>query len=167
MQYIKKIGNYIDFEKLKKEVIALQEKVKSPIISLQWRDPTDINWGNATGYHHGPVEQEFSNIIPELIGSEIERMFNIVPYKMFRTRIMTMSPNFKYTSHTDPNPRIHIPIVSNELCKFHFFAQHELQQYMPADGSIFWVDARNKHTFSNSSDKYRIHIVAVTDLDLN
>ena len=167
MQYIKKIGNYIDFEKLKKEVIALQEKVKSPIISLQWRDPTDISWGNATGFHHGPVEQEFSNIMPGLMGSEIERMFNILPYKMYRTRIMTISPNFKYIPHADPNPRIHIPIVSNELCKFHFFAQQELQQYMPADGSIFWVDARNKHTFYNSSDKYRIHIVAVTDLDLN
>jgi hypothetical protein len=167
MQYIKKIGNYINFEKLKKEVIALQEKVKSPIISLQWRDPNDIKWDNATGFHHGPVEQEFSNIMPELIGSEIERMFDIVPYKMFRTRIMTVSPNFNYIPHADPNPRIHIPIVSNELCKFHFFAHHEVQQYMPADGSIFWVDVRNKHTFINTSKEYRIHIVAVTDLDLN
>jgi len=165
MQYIKKIGNYINFEKLKKEVITLQEKVKFPIISLQWRDSNDINWENATGFKHGPVEHEFSNIMPELIGSEIEKMFNALPYKMFRTRIMTVPPNFKYDPHTDPKPRIHIPIVSNELCKFYFFAQQEEQQYMPADGSIFWVDVRNRHTFINDSSEYRIHIVAVTDLE--
>jgi hypothetical protein len=159
-----KIGEYTRFEQLKKDVIELQKRLNEKIISLQWRDPNDIHWLNSNGYHHGPVEHEFVNLIPDLVGTEIDRMFKELPYKVFRARVMTIGPHIRYDPHTDPRPRIHIPILSNPLCKFHFFTPDEIEsEYMPADGSIYWVDVRTRHTFVNDSDYKRIHIVTATD----
>lgn len=161
---ILKIGHYPRFEQLKQEIVELQQTVNEKIISLQWRDSNDIHWFNSNGYHHGPVEHEFVNLIPKLEGGEIDRMFKELPYKVFRARVMTIHPHTRYDPHADPRPRIHIPITSNPLCKFHFFTPEEVAgEYMPADGSIYWVDVRTRHTFVNDSDEYRIHIVTVTD----
>lgn len=163
---IVKIGQYPRFEQLKKEVLELQESLSEKIISLQWRDPNDMHWLNSIGYQHGPVEHEFVNLLPELEGTEIEKLFQYLPDKIFRARVMTIYPNTEYDPHADPRPRIHIPIVTNPLCRFNFFNPFILEaEYMPADGSIYWVDTTARHTFVNSSDEKRIHIVAVTDIE--
>lgn len=158
---IKKIGDYSNFEKLKKEVIALQESIDLNIISLQYQDINDTAWSNANGFHIGPIEHEFKNLQPTLQGTEIEKLLLGIGKNWYRTRIMTMIPLKVYQVHSDPTPRIHIPILTNDLCRFYFPKQTScLENPMLDDGSIYWVDTRKTHTFINCSNFKRIHIVA-------
>lgn len=164
---IKKIDNYQNFEILKNQVVDLVRSIDLPIISLQYRDVNEQNWDNATGWHHGPVEQEFIHIMPSLEGTEIDSMIKNSPYGMVRTRIMVVKPGKKYTVHYDNSPRIHIPIVSNEECRFIFYAPNKIiGDYLEPDGSIYWVDTRKYHTFYNKSQSDRIHVVALTNYEL-
>jgi hypothetical protein len=158
---IKKIGVYPDFEKLKKEVIELQESINLNIISLQYQDINNTEWNNAQGFDIGPIEHEFKNLQPALKGTEIEKLLLEIGKNWYRTRIMTMVPLKVYQIHSDPTPRIHIPILTNDLCRFYFPKQSScLEDFMPDDGSIYWVDTRKTHTFINCSNFKRIHIVA-------
>jgi len=161
---VKKIGVYPDFEKLKKEVIELQESIDLNIISLQYRDINNTEWNNAQGFDIGPVEHEFKNLQPLLKGTEIEKLLLGVGKNWYRTRIMTMVPLKVYQIHSDPTPRIHIPILTNDLCRFYFPKQSScLEDFMLDDGSIYWVNTRKTHTFINCSKFKRIHIVACID----
>jgi len=159
--FVKKIEVYPNFEKLKKEVIELQESINLNIISLQYHDINNTEWNNAEGYQFGPIEHEFKNLQPSLKGTEIEQLLLGIGKNWRRTRIMTMAPLSVYTVHSDPNPRAHIPILSNHLCRFYFPKQSDcLVDFMSDDGSIYWVDTRKTHTFINCSNFKRIHIVA-------
>lgn len=59
--------------------------------------------------------------------------------------------------HRDPEPRIHIPIVSNPGALF--VVNHHVT-YLPADGSAYFTDTRGYHTAFNGGESRRIHIVA-------
>jgi hypothetical protein len=160
---IKKIKNYPRFEQLKEEVLELQKSVGLKSISLQYQDSADTSWNNADGYQCGPVEDKFINIQPSLVGTEIERLFQDIEISLFRTRIMRVDPYSSYMVHADPTLRIHIPIITNEKCRFYFpKIDNKLSEFMPADGSIYWVNTREYHTFINNSNQPRTHIVAVT-----
>lgn len=174
---IKIISRYPQFDELKTCVLDTIANISPPAnewgkqsISLQYRDPADTSWNNSVGNynklnHMTPaIEQEFNQLQPWLANTEIERLFKSVPLKMFRARIMLMAPGAKYSVHRDPTPRVHIPIITNDLCRFRFpDLGNEYADYMPADGSVYWVDTRKMHTFVNDSDQTRIHIVAVVN----
>lgn len=163
MNLIKKIKSYPRFEELKKQVIELQESTGLKMISLQYQDPNDTSWGNAEGYKYGPVEHKFTSLQPSLVGTEIDRLFQEIGMPIVRTRIMRIDPYSSYIVHLDPTPRIHIPIITNKECRFFFpKAENTFGDYMPADGSVYWVDTRKYHTFINNSPYPRTHIVGIT-----
>lgn len=174
---IKTISCYPHFEELKAEVLKIIQDVNEPFpewgkqaISLQYRDESNTEWNNSIGdynklNHMKPsMEQEFTQLQPWLAGSEIEKLFNSIDLKIFRARIMLMAPSVKYSTHFDPTPRVHIPIVTDEKCRFIFpDISPEYADYMPANGSVYWVNTKKMHTFVNNSDIIRIHIVAVVN----
>jgi len=59
--------------------------------------------------------------------------------------------------HRDPEPRIHIPIVSNPGSLF--VVNHHVT-HLPADGSVYFTDTRGYHTALNGGESHRVHIVA-------
>ena len=59
--------------------------------------------------------------------------------------------------HRDPEPRIHIPIISNPGALF--VVNHHIT-HLPADGSVYFTDTRGYHTALNGGEQRRIHIVA-------
>lgn len=161
---IKKIGEYPRFELLQAQVLALKKNIKRNQIALQWRDEYDKTYGNSSCMDHVYNEEQFINIIPDLQGTEIDKLLNFFSFRTFRARIMTLATNISYIPHIDSRPRIHIPIISNPKCRFVFFnPERQEEEYMPADGGIYWIDVRTRHTFENKSDQSRIHIVMVTD----
>jgi hypothetical protein len=79
--------------------------------------------------------------------------------KLFRTRVMKMKPRTCYTYHQDKTPRIHVPVITNERC---FFVYEDRVVRCPANGKSYYVDTRKIHTFVNSWNQERIHIVGCT-----
>jgi hypothetical protein len=59
--------------------------------------------------------------------------------------------------HKDPEPRIHIPIITNPgaLMIVENFAGH-----IKANGDAYFVDTRKYHTALNGGSHDRIHMVA-------
>lgn len=59
--------------------------------------------------------------------------------------------------HRDPEPRLHIPIISNPGSLF--VVNHHVT-HLPADGSVYFTDTRGYHTALNGGENQRVHIVA-------
>ncbi len=59
--------------------------------------------------------------------------------------------------HRDPEPRLHIPVISNPGSLF--IVNHHVT-HLPADGSVYFTDTRGYHTALNGGESQRVHIVA-------
>tara|TARA_B100000123_G_scaffold73307_1_gene52564 strand:+ start:1103 stop:1336 length:234 start_codon:yes stop_codon:yes gene_type:complete len=59
--------------------------------------------------------------------------------------------------HRDPEPRIHIPIITNVGCKM---VIEDESFHMPANGSAYVTDNTKYHNFFNGSEIDRVHLVA-------
>jgi len=59
--------------------------------------------------------------------------------------------------HRDPEPRLHIPVISNPGSLF--IVNHHVT-HLPADGSVYFTDTRGYHTALNGGESHRVHIVA-------
>lgn len=59
--------------------------------------------------------------------------------------------------HRDPEPRLHVPIVSNPGSLF--VVNHHVT-HLPADGSVYFTDTRGYHTALNGGESERVHLVA-------
>lgn len=66
--------------------------------------------------------------------------------------------------HRDPEPRLHIPIISNPGSLF--VVNHHVT-HLPADGSVYFTDTRGYHTAMNGGETNRVHIVAALPVSSN
>lgn len=66
--------------------------------------------------------------------------------------------------HRDPEPRLHIPIISNPGSLF--VVNHHVT-HLPADGSVYFTDTRGYHTAMNGGESNRVHIVAALPMNAN
>lgn len=84
-------------------------------------------------------------------------------YKIGRVRILKLRPRTSLSWHRDPEPRIHIPIITTpgSLVVVDSFAVN-----MPADGSAYFMNTLSYHTAMNGGEEDRVHLVA-TVLNIN
>lgn len=161
------LTSYPRFDEVRSEVIELQRSLGLNQISVQTDGSTD--WNQSCGWlTYGRTERLFTNIHQELKGSEIHKYLEWLPFPVFRTRIMVMTPGRQYSIHKDPTRRLHLPLVTNPKAEF-IFTEDDLRVHMPADGSIHMVDTRKSHTAVNGGEENRIHIVSVipNEVDLD
>lgn len=59
--------------------------------------------------------------------------------------------------HRDPEPRVHIPIITNPGA---LFVVNNHCTHLPADGSVYFTDTRGYHTALNGGPGQRVHLVA-------
>ena len=78
-------------------------------------------------------------------------------YLLGRVRILKKEPMSTLSWHRDPEPRLHIPIITNPGCRM-VIENNAL--HMPADGGVWIVDATKYHNAFNGGEEDRIHIVA-------
>ncbi|MFT5870086.1 MAG: hypothetical protein ACI8TF_002201 [Paracoccaceae bacterium] len=57
----------------------------------------------------------------------------------------------------DPEPRLHIPVISNLGS---LFVVNHHATHLPVDGSVYFTDTREYHTALNDCENRRVHIVA-------
>ena len=75
---------------------------------------------------------------------------------LYRTRVLVLHPKVCYTLHRDPSKRIHIPVVTNDLC---WVIVNKEIMHLPADGRYYEIDTTQEHTALNGSWEARTHIV--------
>lgn len=157
---IKKIGTVDKFIDLRNFCENTFINIRVNQISVQVSDNNidfEQSAGRLTDRH---LEFKFSKIHPEFENTILDSVINNLPFRVWRTRLMIMPPGYKYTIHKDPTPRVHIPIITDPKC-ICIFPDDKIHTYLPADGSIYWIDTRRNHTYENNSDLHRIHLVGV------
>ena len=108
-----------------------------------------------------PIEEsKYTEIVPEFKGTYFEEVYNILKDKfgeIGRVRILMKPPRSCLSWHRDPEPRIHIPIITNVGCKM---VIEDESFHMPANGSAYVTDNTKYHNFFNGSEIDRVHLVA-------
>tara|TARA_Y100000590_G_scaffold64982_1_gene70164 strand:+ start:581 stop:1177 length:597 start_codon:yes stop_codon:yes gene_type:complete len=104
-------------------------------------------------------ESKYTELLPEFKGTYFEEVFNTLRkhFKIGRVRILLKEPRSTLSWHRDPEPRLHIPIITNKGCRM---VIEEVSKHMPADGTITITNNTKYHNFFNGGEQNRIHIVA-------
>ena len=105
-------------------------------------------------------EKAYTELCPEFKGTYFEEVYNILKDKfgeIGRVRILMKPPRSCLSWHRDPEPRIHIPIITNVGCKM---VIEDESFHMPANGSAYVTDNTKYHNFFNGSEIDRVHLVA-------
>ena len=99
---------------------------------------------------------EFNPLFADTYLAEVYEQL-IARFPIGRMRVLGKDPYNCNPWHRDPEPRLHIPIISNPGSLF--VVNHHCT-HLPADGSVYFTDTRGYHTALNGGEESRVHIVA-------
>ena len=86
-------------------------------------------------------------------------------FKLGRVRILLKEPRSTLSWHRDPEPRLHIPIITNPGA---IMVVDNIAKHLPADGSVWITNNTKYHNAFNGGEEDRIHLVAcVLDYKFN
>ncbi len=112
-------------------------------------------------------ESEYSEFIPDYENTYFKEVFDVITskYKLGRVRILLKEPRSTLSWHRDPEPRLHIPIITNPGC---LMVIDNVAKHMPADGSVWITNNTKYHNAFNGGEENRVHLVAcVLDYKFN
>ena len=112
-------------------------------------------------------EESYSEFIKEYENTYFKEVYDALSsqYKLGRVRILLKQPRSTLSWHRDPEPRLHIPIITNPGC---IMVIDKVAQHMPADGSVRITNNTKYHNAFNGGEEDRIHLVAcVLDYKFN
>ena len=78
-------------------------------------------------------------------------------FKLGRVRILLKEPRSTLSWHRDPEPRLHIPIITNPGC---IMVIENVAQHLPANGSVYITNNLKYHNAFNGGEENRVHLVA-------
>ena len=112
-------------------------------------------------------ESAYSEFIKDYENTYFKEVYDVLSskYKLGRVRILLKQPRSTLSWHRDPEPRLHIPIITNPGC---LMVIDNVAQHMPADGSVWITNNVKYHNAFNGGEQDRIHLVAcVLDYKFN
>jgi len=104
-------------------------------------------------------EEKYSEFIDDYKDTYFKDVYEALSkkYKLGRVRILLKQPRSTLSWHRDPEPRLHIPIITNPGC---IMVIDNVAKHMPADGYAWITNNTKYHNFFNGGEEDRIHIVA-------
>ena len=104
-------------------------------------------------------ESKYTQLVPEFEKTYFKEVFETLSkrYKLGRVRLLLKEPRSTLSWHKDPEPRLHVPIITNPGCKM---VIEDVAKHMPADGQVWITNNTRYHNFFNGGEQNRIHIVA-------
>jgi len=104
-------------------------------------------------------ESKYSEIVPEFKNTYFEEVYVILKkrFKLGRVRILLKEPRSTLSWHRDPEPRLHIPIITNKGCSM---VIENVAKHLPANGTVTITNNTKYHNFFNGGEQSRIHLVA-------
>ena len=112
-------------------------------------------------------ETKYTEFVKDLEDTCFKEVYDILSkkFKLGRVRILLKEPRSTLSWHRDPEPRLHIPIITNPGC---IMVIEEVAKHLPADGSAWLTNNTKYHNFFNGGEEDRIHLVAcLTDYRFN
>ena len=144
-------------------------------------DPNSITGGNVRGLYWTKPDSTYKEVQREEVIDEVQysefvklfedtyfkEMYDAITkkYKLGRVRLLWKLPRTTLSWHRDPEPRLHIPIVTNFGARM---CIDNLIHHMPADGGVWITDNTKYHYAFIGGEEDRVHLVAtVLDCDMS
>ena len=104
-------------------------------------------------------ESKYTELTNDFKNTYFEEVYKILSskFKLGRVRILLKEPRSTLSWHKDPEPRLHIPIITNPGCKM---VIEDVAKHLPADGNVTITNNTKYHNFFNGGEQSRIHLVA-------
>jgi len=112
-------------------------------------------------------ESKYTEFVKDFEHTYFKEVFDELKkfYKLGRVRLLLKEPRSTLSWHRDPEPRLHIPIVTNPGC---LMVIDKTAHHMPADGSVWVTNNLKYHNAFNGGEENRVHLVAcVLDYKFN
>jgi hypothetical protein len=112
-------------------------------------------------------EAAYTEFVNEYKNTYFKEIFDTLSskYKLGRVRILLKEPRSTLSWHRDPEPRLHIPIITNPGS---IMVIDNVAKHLPADGSVWITNNTKYHNAFNGGEQNRIHLVAcVLDYKFN
>ena len=104
-------------------------------------------------------ESKYTKLVSEFEDTYFKEVYEKLSkkFKLGRVRILLKEPRSTLSWHRDPEPRLHIPIITNLGCQM---VIDNVAKHLPADGSAWITNNTKYHNFFNGGEQSRIHLVA-------
>ena len=104
-------------------------------------------------------ESAYSEFIDEFKDTYFKEVFDVLSskYMLGRIRVLLKKPRSTLSWHRDPEPRLHIPIITNPGS---IMVIDNVAKHLPADGSVWITNNTKYHNAFNGGEEDRIHLVA-------
>ena len=104
-------------------------------------------------------EKKYTEFVEDYKNTYFKKVYDELSkrYKLGIVRLLLKEPRSTLSWHRDPEPRLHIPIITNPGC---LMVIDNVAKHMPADGSVWITNNTKYHNFFNGGEQSRIHLVA-------
>jgi len=104
-------------------------------------------------------ERAYTEFVKDLKDTYFKEVYDILSkkFKLGRARILLKQPRSTLSWHRDPEPRLHIPIITNPGC---IMVIENVAKHLPADGSVYITNNIKYHNAFNGGEENRVHLVA-------
>ena len=137
----------------------------SKIRGVYWTKPDST--GKEVARDVGIDESKYTEFVNDFKGTYFEDVYRELSekFKLGRVRLLLKEPRSTLSWHRDPEPRLHIPIITNPGS---IMVIDNVAKHMPADGSVWITNNTKYHNAFNGGEEDRIHLVAcVLDYKFN
>ncbi len=104
-------------------------------------------------------ESAYTEFVPDLADTYFKEVYEKLSekFKLGRVRILLKEPRSTLSWHKDPEPRLHIPIITNPGS---IMVIEEIAKHLPADGCAWITNNTKYHNAFNGGEEGRVHLVA-------
>ena len=124
---------------------------------VYWTKPDDS--GKEVVRDKSINESKYTELVSDFHDTYFNEVYSKLKkkFKLGRVRILLKEPRSVLSWHRDPEPRLHIPIITNPGCSM---VIENVAKHLPANGSAWITNNTKYHNFFNGGEQNRIHIVA-------
>ena len=135
------------------------------IKGIYWTKPND---SGKEEIRAKPIDESaYTEFIKDFENTYFKKVYDVLSkkFKLGRVRILLKEPRSTLSWHRDPEPRLHIPIITNPGC---IMVIENVAKHLPADCSAYITNNVKYHNAFNGGEENRVHLVAcLTDYKFN
>ena len=165
LSYVLKIKNYDDANGISNFGAICLNQIPGKPDSIKGNNARGVYW---TKPDHSGKEALRDKMINERAYTEFVKDFEKTyfkevyeqlskKFKLGRVRILLKQPRSTLSWHRDPEPRLHIPIITNPGC---IMVIENVAEHLPANGSVYITNNLKYHNAFNGGEENRVHLVA-------
>ena len=124
---------------------------------LYWTKPNSS--GKEVSRDVSVDESKYTEFVKDFQNTYFKEVYDKLSskFKLGRVRILLKEPRSTLSWHRDPEPRLHIPIITNPGC---IMVIENVAKHLPANGSVYITNNVKYHNAFNGGEENRVHLVA-------